>query len=65
MQIDEEYNNSKSDTKDRKSVYEELEEEYLKIEKQKEQLESEKKKFTEAAVRMGKERALLAVIMNF
>jgi len=60
MQIDEEYNNSKSDTKDRKSVYEELEEEYLKIEKQKEQLESEKKKFTEAAVRMGKERALLA-----
>eukprot|EP00833_Pecoramyces_ruminatium_P017586 jgi/Orpsp1_1/1191618/evm.model.d7180000087377.1 len=64
MQVDEDYDSSKSTNfikeQERKLVYEELKQEYLKIEKQKEQLENEKKKFTEAAIRMGKERALLA-----
>jgi len=62
MQIDEEYSVSKSEDireQQRKLVYEELKEEYLKIEKQKEQIELEKKKIKEAATRMGKERELL------
>jgi len=64
MQIDEEYSVSKSDDireQQRKLVYEELKEEYLKIEKQKEQIELEKKKIKEAATRMGQERELLLV----
>ncbi len=67
MQIDEEYSASKSNEineQQRKLVYEELKEEYLKIEKQKEQLELEKKKINEAATRIGKERELLLVNIN-
>ncbi|ORX78995.1 hypothetical protein BCR32DRAFT_40917 [Anaeromyces robustus] len=64
MQIDEYYNNSKSGNfikeQEKKLVFEELQDEYLKIKKQKNQLESEKHKFTEAAAQIEKEKTLLS-----
>jgi len=63
MQVDEDNDNFKPSNiiKDQEKdiVHEELKQEYLKIEKQKELLEIERKKFAEAAVKLGKERALL------
>jgi len=67
MQVDEDNDNFKPSNiiKDQEKdiVHEELKQEYLKIEKQKELLEIERKKFAEAAVKLGKERALLTVII--
>jgi len=64
MQIDEDFNNSKSNNdikeQEKKLVYEELKEEYLNIKKQKTQLESERQKYTEAAAQIEKERTLLS-----
>jgi len=62
MQIDEDYNSKSSNfikEQEKKLVYEELKEEYLKIEKQKEQLEIEKKKVKEASIKIRKEKELI------